>query len=60
MCLTHQLITTHNTFTGMKYMAGTSASIESGNPQKSYRNMWGTNNQFGVVWLQTLVNTAGL
>ena len=41
-------------------MAGTSASIESGNPQKSYRNMWGTNNQFGVVWLQTLVNTAGL
>ena len=34
------------TSTGMKNMAGTSANIESENLQESYRNMWGTNNQF--------------
>ena len=43
------------TSTGMKNMAGTSANIESESLQESYRNMWGTNNQLGVIWLQTLV-----
>ena len=43
------------TSTGMKNMAGTLTNIESENLQESYRNMWGTNNQFGVIWLQTLV-----
>ena len=30
--------------------------LSPGNPQESYINMWGTNNQFRIVWLQTLVD----